>query len=110
MPPVAWTVPRHPAIEYLRPASLPMCLLNSPLRGSCIHSTYDCTSCKVIRPAIADPAYGVAGLHSNTFNQVANSQRWVRETLEQLDVDSARAGDGIAGQAVQALGRPSGVV
>ena len=32
-------------------------------------------------PTLADPAAGVAGFHIYTFNEVARTERWRRETL-----------------------------
>jgi methylenetetrahydrofolate reductase (NADH) len=31
---------------------------------------------------VADPSYGVAGLHINTFNQIRATERWRQETLQ----------------------------
>jgi methylenetetrahydrofolate reductase (NADPH) len=36
-------------------------------------------------PTLADPASNLAGFHLYTFNEVARTERWRRETLERLD-------------------------
>jgi methylenetetrahydrofolate reductase (NADPH) len=37
-----------------------------------------------LAPTLADPAANVAGFHLYTFNEVARTERWRRETLERL--------------------------
>ena len=37
-----------------------------------------------LAPYVVDPAMGVAGFHLYTFNEVARTERWRRETLERL--------------------------
>jgi methylenetetrahydrofolate reductase (NADPH) len=37
-----------------------------------------------LRPTLADPAANVAGFHLYTFNEVARTERWRRETLARL--------------------------
>jgi methylenetetrahydrofolate reductase (NADPH) len=37
-----------------------------------------------LAPTLADPAANVAGFHTYTFNEVARTERWRRETLERL--------------------------
>ena len=38
-----------------------------------------------LAPTLADPAANVAGFHLYTFNEVARTERWRRETLERLE-------------------------
>jgi methylenetetrahydrofolate reductase (NADPH) len=38
-----------------------------------------------LAPTVADPAAKVAGFHLYTFNEVARTERWRRQTLEQLE-------------------------
>ena len=37
--------------------------------------------CAGSRPALADPAAGIAGFHLYTFNEVARTERWRRRML-----------------------------
>lgn len=39
---------------------------------------------KELAPAFADPAYGLQGLHINTFNAVRAAERWRQEAVERL--------------------------
>jgi methylenetetrahydrofolate reductase (NADPH) len=43
-------------------------------------------------PTLADPAANVAGFHIYTFNEVARTERWRRETLARLDRSSRAVG------------------
>jgi methylenetetrahydrofolate reductase (NADPH) len=38
-----------------------------------------------LAPTLADPAANIAGFHLYTFNEVARTERWRRETLERLE-------------------------
>jgi methylenetetrahydrofolate reductase (NADPH) len=44
--------------------------------------------------SLADPAGGVAGLHVYTFNEVARTERWRRETLGRLAVTASKEAHG----------------
>jgi methylenetetrahydrofolate reductase (NADPH) len=42
-----------------------------------------------LTPTVAEPASNVAGFHIYTFNEVARTERWRRQTLEALDAASS---------------------
>jgi methylenetetrahydrofolate reductase (NADPH) len=53
-----------------------------------------------LAPAMANPAFGIQGLHINTFNQVERTETWRQELLRQLGMEQGRSGKNRAEQAV----------
>jgi len=55
---------------------------------------------ETLAPAMANPAFGIRGLHINTFNQVERTETWRRELLRQLGMEQGRSGKNRAERAV----------